>query len=195
MPVFKTGAINRSANSPQLLQFLLQCACSAPCRGRLHPRFQLVANVPGYRALVFKTACFNHSHIPPLYEQKQNRKDRVPNIGRESRFMVWATLNFDAGRRRGILNHAAAVALNYFAYNFIWRHKSAVERGRFGCPLGILRTAEGGKSGVSNGWPSAGHPREKDQNYFWRAFSCSSFCLSCSSFCPASPSLPSAVSR
>jgi hypothetical protein len=57
-----------------------------------------------------------------------------------------------------------ATALNYFAYNFIknpsytphvpgngrWRHRSALERGRFGGPLGILRTAEGGKSSVNS---------------------------------------------
>jgi hypothetical protein len=32
-------------------------------------------------------------------------------------------------------------------------------------------------------------------NHFWRAFSSSSLRFNCSSFCPASPSLPSAVSR
>src|SRR5208337_464049 len=30
-----------------------------------------------------------------------------------------------------------------------WRFGSAVERRGFGCPLGSLRTAEGGKSGVN----------------------------------------------
>jgi hypothetical protein len=32
-----------------------------------------------------------------------------------------------------------------------WRHRSAVERRRFSGPLGSLRTAEGGKSGVNAG--------------------------------------------
>jgi hypothetical protein len=37
----------------------------------------------------------------------------------------------------------------------LWRDRSALERGRFGSPLGSLRTAEGGKSGVKmprNDW-------------------------------------------
>jgi hypothetical protein len=32
-----------------------------------------------------------------------------------------------------------------------WRDRSAMERRRFGSPLGSLRTAEGGKSGVNDG--------------------------------------------
>ena len=56
---------------------------------------------------------------------------------------------------------ARGCALNYFAYNFIkfhrtlrmspaWplRYGSALERRGLGCPLGILRAAEGGKSSV-----------------------------------------------
>jgi len=63
---------------------------------------------------------------------------------------------------RKLRNCAPATALNHFAYNFIkihltlrmspqwrrWRYRSAVECRRPGCPLGILRAAEGGKSGV-----------------------------------------------
>jgi hypothetical protein len=66
------------------------------------------------------------------------------------------------GFSRKMENHAAATALNYFAYNFIkihrtlrtspamaaGRHGSAVERRRFIHPLGVLRAAEGGKSSV-----------------------------------------------
>jgi hypothetical protein len=64
------------------------------------------------------------------------------------------------GFSRKIENHAAATALNYFAYNFIKIHRTLrtspamaagvtdrLERGRFGSPLGIIRAAEGGKSG------------------------------------------------
>jgi hypothetical protein len=65
------------------------------------------------------------------------------------------------GFSRKIENHAAATALNYFAYNFIqdspytanepgygcWRDRSALERRGLGSPLGSLRAAEGGKSG------------------------------------------------
>jgi hypothetical protein len=61
-----------------------------------------------------------------------------------------------------IENHGAAVALGYFAYNFIKIHRtlrvtpamacrgdgSAVGGGRLGCGLGSQR-AEDGKSGVS----------------------------------------------
>ena len=56
------------------------------------------------------------------------------------------------GFSRKLENHAAATALNYFAYNFIqdssytaresgnggWCHGSAVERRGSGCPLGSL---------------------------------------------------------
>jgi hypothetical protein len=47
----------------------------------------------------------------------------------------WATLNFETAGDRGILGR--------------WRHGSALERSGFGDPLGSLRTAEGGKSGIN----------------------------------------------
>ena len=56
-----------------------------------------------------------------------------------------------------------AVALNYFAYKFIRIHRTLrmslamavgvetrqLESRRFGCPLGIFRATEGGKSGAN----------------------------------------------
>jgi hypothetical protein len=68
------------------------------------------------------------------------------------------------GFSRKLENHGAAVALNYFAYNFIkihrtlrivsgdgcWRHRSVVERRGLGCRLGSIRAAEGGKSSIND---------------------------------------------
>jgi hypothetical protein len=68
-------------------------------------------------------------------------------------------------------NHAAATALNYFRLQFHqdspysshvpgyghWRYRSPVERRRFGRSLGSLRTAEGGKSGISETCISRSH--------------------------------------
>jgi hypothetical protein len=79
---------------------------------------------------------------------------------------VWGTMRhytrLSNGFSRKMENHAAATALNYFAYNFIrihrtlrtspavaaGRHGLAVEHRRFSHPLGVLRAAEGGKSSV-----------------------------------------------
>jgi len=69
------------------------------------------------------------------------------------------------GFSRKLENHAPAVALNYFAYNFIKIHRAlrvspAMAAGvetrlwsveDLGCSLGVLRTAEGGKSSVNEG--------------------------------------------
>src|ERR1700692_4226324 len=68
------------------------------------------------------------------------------------------------GFSRKMENHAAATALNYFSYNFIKIHRTLrtspamaagvtdrfVERRRLGSPLGSLRAAEGGKSGLKH---------------------------------------------
>jgi hypothetical protein len=66
------------------------------------------------------------------------------------------------GFSRKLENHAAATALNYFAYNFIkihrtlrvspgdgsGRYRSTLECRGFSGPLGVLRAAEDGKSGI-----------------------------------------------
>ncbi len=45
--------------------------------------------------------------------------------------------------------HQDSSYISYFCSNGCWCHRSAVERRRFGGSLGSLRTAEGGKSGMS----------------------------------------------
>ena len=66
MPVFKTGAINHSATSPDLLQFYYRMSGRLPQSEAVPVLIQALKLVAVICTAVFKTACFNHSHIPPL---------------------------------------------------------------------------------------------------------------------------------
>jgi len=82
-------------------------------------------------------------HVSTSFVERQNWTVRT-NMRRYTRL--------SNGFSRKLANHAAATALNYFAYNFIkissytadkssnggWRHRSAVERRGLGSPLGSL---------------------------------------------------------
>jgi IS1 family transposase len=95
-------------------------------------------------------------HVSTSFVERQNWTVRT-NMRRYTRL--------SNGFSRKLENHAAATALNYFAYNFIKIHRTlrtspAMAAGvtdrlwsgrRFGSPLESLRTAEGRKSGVTHG--------------------------------------------
>src|ERR1017187_8378815 len=63
-PVFKTGAINHSATSPATT-VLLQYMQSRTLQRRRDLCFHSITCRRSQRRGVFKTACFNRSHIPP----------------------------------------------------------------------------------------------------------------------------------
>ena len=69
LPVFKTGAINHSATSPELLQFYYSARICKRSASAFCVYFQSVtaASITLSVRGVFKTACFNRSHIPPLF--------------------------------------------------------------------------------------------------------------------------------
>ncbi len=66
MPVFKTGAINHSATSPQLLQFYYSKRLSHEI-GKYFPSFLAAKRTPRDNTAVFKAARFDRSRIAPAF--------------------------------------------------------------------------------------------------------------------------------
>ena len=91
----------------------------------------------------------DYRHVSTSFVERQNWSVRT-SMRRYTRL--------SNGFSRKLANHAAATALNYFAYNFIKIHRTlrvspamaagVSDRRGFGSSLGSLRTAEGGKSSI-----------------------------------------------